>query len=298
MARDSEKRQTSRRKFLKTAIATTPALAFGVGTTSAKQDDELLPVPAGKWVPESKIKAHKKAGLDLASKQSGKASTKVEGKGNAPNRPFPEVDGWAANTNAALSDGKEFQYMIGDFECPAKPSTYDSSVVHFFFPAFQNDGSPTTILQPVLAWNWGTNTDWELAAWWGPDDNGDYHHSSFVDVKPGDTIGGYISKMDYQSSGASDWYVEIWNKRTDTYTDIITDVLDRGEFRYAYTAFELYNFTEGQCSKLPGDCDYSNMYFENLDGNEVTLNWDTWQRDIGCYLDVYAPSSAETYIDL
>lgn len=304
MARKPNRSRMSRRKVLKTLGVGTGALALPTQLGRAASTEEQIPVPAGVTVPGSKVKSHPKAGDDLTGEgisnrlQSTEKTVTATGS-LAPDHPSPaspspnpDFDGWVADTNAALRNGREFKQLFGDWDCPARPNTFDPQTVHFFFPAFQNDGSRTMILQPVLAWNWGGYNDWRLASWWGPDSNGNYHHSNFINVNAGQKVNGYVVKM---SGGASEWYINTRNEDTNQYTDLYTNRLNNGEFRYAYTTFETYNFA-GSCSKKPGSCHFYNLLFSDVNGNGVNMNWGTWESSsFPCYVEPTAQSS-ETHI--
>ena len=130
---------------------------------------------------------------------------------------------------------------------PNNPA-HDDGQTLYYFPGFQNTtGSRTTIIQPVLGYHGGT---WSIASWWGPDASGNYYHSPFITVYPGDTLSGHMYGDSCTSAGVCTWDISTIRWVTGEST---TMTINTG-FTYDWAApwvEEVYSIT--RCSNFPSN---------------------------------------------
>lgn len=200
---------------------------------------------------------------------------------NHQNEDIPDFNGWAGSANYWHNDGEEIGYFYCRWKCPSEPNNQNTDATHFFFPGLQNDGTPHNILQPVLEWNNGNGPNWMMRSWYGGDDG--FTHTSSIDVNEGDLLEGAIFK---NSDGT--WTINGFNLDTGEGVTIDTEVFDnRGEFREAVTAFEMYDFPEGECDKLPASCYFTDFTLNDGNDNDITPAWSVRdEENIGCSLSV------------
>ncbi|KZN24328.1 hypothetical protein A4G99_07925 [Haladaptatus sp. R4] len=282
----------NRRSYLK-AIGATGALTFGSGVAGAMSSPtDYVYVPHGKRVRTEKVVAHEDTNrtvspADVATMQSEPEVTSQK------NPEVPDVHEWLAYTLGTYNsnDGNGFKRYQGYFVVPTSPPT--SGDVDFLFPAFE-DADYTTIVQPVLQWDWGSYTDqWTYSAWWGPDSSGAYHHGPVKPADPGDTLYGY---MNVGSSSGGQWYIEMQNVDKGTSSSVYSDDLSL-DFTHAFTTLEVAAYNWGRCDQLPGYTTFYNQVFENFAGQSVGVNWSgIVNSNAQCDVSATASSSSETTI--
>lgn len=283
--KQSERRSiigTSRRQFIKgSSSVALGAVGLGISSAKVSASDELLPVPSGAKVHPSRIKSHPRPEREPL----GETPTSIPPHGqdhrelskNSPKTPDHDGDRWIAHATTTAPYFNAFSYMEAEFTVPAKPDSYEGTndPIMFYFPALQ-DHVPH-IIQPVLQWNWydyaadeGYPQEWAIAAWWGPDSNGEYHHGPIEKTTAGYPLRGYMTENpDYS------WYIELYDVNTKFYSSIVTPDWPEYEFDYAYTTLEHGNFEYGDCNQYPGDCTFSNIGIKDADGNWYNPSWST-----------------------
>ncbi|MFH5797951.1 hypothetical protein [Haladaptatus sp. DYF46] len=282
-----------RRSYLK-AIGAGSALSFGSGVAGATASTtDYIYVPHGKRVRKENVIAHEGPNRDVSPGDVATTRTQSETVTTQKRPVVPDVHQWLAYTYAAYNsnDGNGFKRYQGYFVVPESPPV--SGNVNFLFPAFQ-DENDTTIVQPVLQWNWGSYTDrWTYAAWWGPDSSGAYHHGPVMAADPGDALFGY---MNVDNSNGGQWYIELQNQTKGTSSDIDTDYLTL-DFTHAFTTLEVAGYNWGGCDQLPGYTTFYQQSYENFAGQGVTVNWsEIVNSNAQCNVNPEVSSSSKTTI--
>jgi len=313
------KAEQSRREYLKTVGGAAVAATVGTATVSAGETDTIV-LPIGEEVPASEVtrsgtrgkadkmrpdflpdleqvKAEEAARSDSSVDQSGVPESATTGSPSQEGISVTgsqDFNGWAGSTSYWHDDGKHITNIYSRWDVPSEPENEDTDATHFFFPGLQNDGDPHCILQPVLEWNNGTGNEWIMRSWRVGDQTVNSDH---ISVSPGDTLEGFIY-MDGPDNTSDEWMIGGTNLATNEMVQLKTPALDsRGQFRQAVTAFETYDFPEGDCNKLPGGVTFRKLQMLSDDA-DVTEDWSVWhEKDIGCSLSVaYSNSANETYI--
>ena len=278
----SDRSEMKRRRFLQKAGAVS-AMTGGltIPTTKVAADENLTPVPSGEKVPSSRIKSHPKPDREPLganpnqSPNHGKKERKLDKR--SPEAPDHDGDRWIAEASTSAPSFNAFSFMSAEFTVPNKPDSYEgtNNPVMFYFPALQ-DHVPH-IIQPVLQWNWydyganeGYPQEWAMAAWWGPDSNGNYHHGPIERTYVGYPLRGYMSEnFDYS------WYIELYDVNTQIYSSIVTPEWPDYEFDFAFTTLEHAEFEYGDCNQYPGHCTFTNIEIEDANSNDVNPSWST-----------------------
>lgn len=198
---------------------------------------------------------------------------------------IPAYDGWIEQANDWSV--ANLDWFEAYWEVPTSPPNPDSSVVDFLFNAIEpSDGS--SIIQPVLEWNWGDSGRWTAAAWYV--ENGVGYRSDPINVNVGDTLNG---GMWYLPSGINMWDVYIEDQNTDRGTAIYTDVIGTSNLA-TFVALEGYNI-DGD-SDVPGDTTFYNMDF-SYQSNPVDITWNSDIDDTapltGLDVTIYSDSRVE-----
>ncbi len=228
--RTDQQSRFKRRSYLK-ALGATSALSFGSGVAGAMSSPtEYVSVPHGKKVRAENVIAHDGTSREVTPTDAAtmQSQPEVESKQNPE---VPDVHQWLAYTLGTYNsnNGNGFKRYQGYFVVPTSPPT--SGDVNFLFPAFE-DANYTTIVQPVLQWDWGSYPNrWTYAAWWGPDSNGQYHHGPVKAADPGDALYGY---MNVGSPSGGQWYIELQNQTKGTSSSIYSNNLSLN-FTHAFT---------------------------------------------------------------
>ncbi len=213
---------------------------------------DYVPTPGGQWVHRSCVievenGGRAKTGRRCAYKPGPKKPLRIATVESAVSTPDPAISwAWYANsykTTPASPGWYDGFYAI--WTVPSNPVNDDGQTLHYF-PGLENyTGARTTIIQPVLTYWAGS---WLIASWWGPDSNGNYQHSTFMTVSPGDLIWGNAYGGDCTSDGVCDWYISTSNMSTGYATALTVNT----GFTYDYAApwvEEVYNIT--RCSNFP-----------------------------------------------
>lgn len=271
--------------------------AFGMANMASGivHGEEQVWVPTGKKVSKSKVHEHKnipKSKIpDIEAKKSDASQVKERPQAKpVSHSPPPSVEGWQARGAMSFPDG--FGSLACEFDVPVDPPNGQEAVV-FWFPGFQDSASSGPILQPVLQWNWGDSSGWEIASWWGPDNNGDFHHSPRVDCTEGERIQGIVRADEY--SIPTDWYISTENRDRDIATSTLTNSLGF-ELDWACVALEAYNNNE--CSDLSGMVDFKDIRLYDRNYDRIGANWGTWVDPDACngiHIDVESPTNIEIW---
>lgn len=120
----------------------------------------------------------------------------------------PGTGGWVVSSWAYSTTATGFNHMnSGNFVVPAAPSTNNSQII-YMFPSFQSSDS---IVQPVLQWGSYNGSagaiggaKWVYAAW-ALGNDGNFYHSTGIDVNPGDTLNGWMDLGDRLSASLAFW---------------------------------------------------------------------------------------------
>ncbi|WP_128477715.1 hypothetical protein [Halorussus pelagicus] len=309
----------SRRDYLKSVGSAAVALTATTGSVSAGESDTIV-LPIGKEVPSSdviktgtrgqadevrpdflpdleQVRAEEAARSQSSSDPSGvrESSTASSSSQHEDSVTISQdFNGWAGSTSYWHDDGSHITNIYSRWDVPSEPENENTDATHFFFPGLQNDGDPHSILQPVLEWNNGTGKEWIMRSWRVGDQT---ENSPHISVSPGDTLEGFVY-MQGSDNTSDEWMIGGTNLDTNETVQLTTPALDsRGEFRQAVTAFETYDFPEGDCDKLPGGVTFRKLQMLD-DHDDVSENWGVWhEEDIGCSLSVsYSNSANETYI--
>lgn len=140
------------------------------------------------------------------------------------------------------------------WDCPSSPPSPDSCVVDFLFNAFQcYPGDDAVILQPVLEWNQCGSGCWTGAAWWGPDENNQYHRGSPINVNVGNSLEGKI----WWDPSYQVWMIRILNQ--DTGSSSLLCAGNPGNMVDAFVALEVVNVDDD--NDVSGDTDFHDMTF-------------------------------------
>jgi hypothetical protein len=203
----------------------------------------------------------------------------------------PAVNGWVVASIATPVNGWNYSQITeiaGTWTVPAKPAR--SGAVIFMFNALQ-DNTSTVIMQPVL--QYGNNgrfggNKWVLASWYGgPMFEGNYFHSSPIDVSPGEVIEGLVhvtvtGNIDCDASGVCDGWTIRGTVNGDTSRRSTIFATSSQPMSMAVAgALELYNVTN--CNQLPsgsgGVTTFSDVRVYQPWGNPGNpSNWDRFQR--------------------
>lgn len=274
----------NRRRFVKALGIGGSATMFGLGRAAAaeKRGEEMVWVPAGKKVPKSKVISHENVPKSEVPDFEEKIKSKTSPNENRPKAqavptspPPPSVDGWQAYADTTFTGG--FGGLTSTFDVPVDPPNWDSNAVVFWFPGFQDSSSSGPIVQPVLQWNWGDSDGWEIAAWWGPDNNGNYHHGYREYAAQGDRLEGNVFAN--STTIPTKWTITLQNHDRGTRSLIETDSLGF-ELDWGFTALEVYN--TNSCSDLSGAAKFENMEFYDRSYSAISVDWGTWIHYDAC----------------
>jgi hypothetical protein len=165
------------------------------------------------------------------------------------------------------------------FYIPSLPSSYNTGELYAFWLGTEDYGE-TDVLQPVLqfgsGWSNGNFGDaYVIAAWWGPDSNGNFVVSNDVSVSATNTILGKVVGTTYDGSAYYD--VEVRDNTTSTSTSLMALASSTGNQYYYYVEFEVPFTTDfTSCSNLPssGVTDFTYLYGTDTNGGS-TFSWST-----------------------
>jgi len=186
--------------------------------------------------------------------------------------PPPETGGWV---EAAGETGKEPDYLYSEWTVPSDPYNPQSYIVNYIFPCIQ-PWTSSSIIQPVLEWNYYSSGAWTIAPWYVWD--GGSARGSGKNASEGDSISGYMDNW-----GLSWWEIRITNDDTSqtavlyANTNISVDPLIGHNL---LIALETYHATNGNIynTDVPGTTDFDNISITK-NGNPINIQWSEYLWD-------------------
>ena len=162
--------------------------------------------------------------------------------------------GWIEQANDWTVDS--LHEFTAYWKAPSYPPSPGNAYGYLFNAIEPSDGSK--IIQPVLEWNYGGSSGrWTAASWWGPDENGDYHRSSPLEVSVGEKLKGELE----WSTAYARWHICTYNLDDGTSTGYWPPNDFIGDTNLAvFTALEGYSIEDN--TDVPGDTDFHDMTFE------------------------------------
>lgn len=291
----------SRRQVLQTFGTTFAGLAASTGAVVGDSGEDMVYVPSGELVKESKVHHAGTAGIG-AKPETPDAPSQKQGI----HEQNPDSSGWFAYTRDHFKNG-EYSRMTAQINVPDEPPEVDGSgdPLWYIFPALQNCDDfctdPIYILQPVLQYNWAQDgydfsNQWSMAAWYKSPEDGEYYHSTPKAVSVGDELWGNMDKGYNTDDDA--WYIEFYNESNGDHTDITTPAYPSSmTFDRAFTTLEGYDYKYGECNTLPGDMEFFAIYLLDSNDNEEQPEWGTHKDgNMTCDVDVSVVSNDTTRI--
>ncbi|MBI2854903.1 MAG: hypothetical protein HYX87_08305 [Chloroflexi bacterium] len=189
--------------------------------------------------------------------------TVVNGDTGGNHQPPPAVSGWMEYTQARVPEISSFHAR---WQVPASPPDNGYWTYNYIFNAIESSDG-TDIIQPVLEFNVDHDKKWTLAAWKGAD--GNYFRATPVEANVGDEIWGKMSWYPI-------WHVEAQNRTTGKSSTLSTNAIP-GTNLYLFTGLEGY-YIEGN-KDVPGDIDFTNMVFNDIEGRPLDIVWSPFISD-------------------
>jgi hypothetical protein len=191
----------------------------------------------------------------------------------------PTTNGWVEDGNwySSAAVYTDWAYWVVPSGTPQGCFWIGSTLI-YMFNALENTYSGNDIIQPVLQFGWNSaisgGCNWMIAAWFGA--NGNYVHSSYINVNPGDTIYGYMNYVGYWQGSNFWWYVQISDVTTSQTTYFL---VQNPLYTYQHWAFggalEAYNINN--CNQYPsgssGSTSFTGQSLYNGNGQQLTPSW-------------------------
>ena len=205
-------------------------------------------------------------GTLLLTTKSEKSAT---GEGEKTEGIMGEHTGWIECANDTGQDLDLFEFTAY-WDCPCVPSSPEWNTADLLFNAIQEYSGGTVIMHPILLWD-TQNGHWIAYAQWGPDAEGDYPTSEYINVDVGDKLRG---KLTFVYSNLT-WHIEIDNlddgaKPVDIYTTPLFAGTEEKDIFAALEGYHVHDVTD-----VPGEATFYDMSF-SYQGNPVDAKWVPW----------------------
>ena len=198
--------------------------------------------------------------------------------GNISTSFAPTADGWITDAEWSKSAGG---VPIDSFETtwvvPPAPATSSGQTIYLF----NGIQSPGYILQPVLGWN---NGQWSLTSWYADGATGLAFYTSSVQVNPGETLYGVITRTVLPPEMGKWEYTCQFQGKPQT----ILHVRNIDELTDFCETLEVYGVTK--CSDYPATdvMPFKDISIKDHNGASPTLSWTAQNLKVDCgqYTDV------------
>jgi hypothetical protein len=254
------------------------------GTLMGWVNDEeapMIPTPSGKTLPSSHIYDIPSGSfiqtLDAETTHVNLSDERILTDINYQNLENPtfktdipyyatEWSGWVEDSNTDKKS--ELGQFIANWTVPSSPPNSTTKAIVYIFNGIQNaEGSPTSIVQPVLEYNLKSHA-WTGAAWYTHGSDIGYR-SKPVDISVGNTAKGTLS----WNSKKSAWNIIFENTNSgSTSTNFSVDSPEIGKANLnAYCTLEAYNIIDDK--DISGKINFKDIRLKTADLVDVTPGW-------------------------
>ncbi len=236
-------------------------------------DSSMIQTPAGKIVPATYVFTVP-SGSVICSRgnitkvyKDGRLILTVIGSNKGVVTQVPAAyNGWLEDAeNWSIST---LRYFDAYWNVPTPPPNPESTTINYLFNAIEpNTG--TSIIQPVLEWNFDGSNRWTAAAWAGPDASGNYFRSYPINVNTGDTLHG---EMTYGVISGY-WLIGIKDTNTGEYSGLYSNLIGSKNLSVfvALEGYDVYDNTD-----VPGDTLFYQMSLYDSSWNPISVKWTPW----------------------